>query len=1098
MKIIRFNLFLLVSFIFPAVGAHNYNTLIFTEQPIFQQLTTKKGLSQGTINCIVQDMQGFMWFGTMDGLNRYDGYNVKVFRNIHDDSTSISSNIVNQIIEDKNGLLWIATGNGLNTYNPMTNIFKTIHLGTADGSGYCDAINCLAVDQSGLFWIGTQDNGIFCFNPNSGKNQHYFSQADDSKGLYSNSVTTIFADSYNNVWVGFQSGGISMLDPPTGHFTNYLNIPENVNRYNLFYTYTFAQDAENNLLIGTEMSSIISYNYSTKKFKRIGFLDTPINSENVTIRSLAGSNTDTLWIGTDGRGLVSLNRSTGICTTYTQGNSEHSLVYNTIKSLYIDRDKNLWIGTYGKGINILSPCSKLFYSFVQSDTDQWGLTFSSIRSIYEDDDGILWVGGYIGLDRIDLKNGVTTANEKLIVYSICPDPNDKNILWIGTEGAGLSKFNKVSNEFYQSPIRFEQSDNSIVGSAVYEITPEGKDFIYFGTDFGLNIFNTKTGKFNFYAYDVNDSTSLVQGLIISVFIDKKGTVWVGSINGGLARFNKVSGTFTRYSSIPGQPGNITGNRINCIYEARDGRFWVGTNMGLNLMDRESGKFILYSETDGLANNFVYGILEDKHGNLWLSTNKGISKFNPSLKTFTNFDVGDGLPGNEFNTAAFFKKGDDRLYFGGVDGLVVFNPDKIINNTVPPKVVFTRVMKSNREYKTDTVISYLSEITLQPDDLMLTFEYSALNYVNSSNCQYAYMVGNLDNEWISRGNKRSVMLAHLGPGEYIFKVKASNNDGVWSEIPASIKITVLPRIYEKTWFRVLALLLILSSIVAFFIFRISLMKNQKKRLQSLVDIRTRELKDAIDELQDEIEERKKTAEELQDANTTKDKFFSIIAHDLKSPFNSLLGFSELLVDQWSDLDETEKLEFIKRIKKTSESTFDLVTNLLEWSRLQKGTIEFNPVVTNLNRLAKISLDQLQSNADLKEISLNIDIPGALNIFADQNMIDFVIRNLMSNAIKFTPRSGHVFITARNHDNRIVCYVEDNGIGMSREVIDGLFKLENNYSSKGTEGETGTGLGLILCKEFIRKNHGSIWIESESGKGSKFFFSLPVSEHYNSKK
>ncbi len=339
-----------------------------------------------------------------------------------------------------------------------------------------------------------------------------------------------------------------------------------------------------------------------------------------------------------------------------------------------------------------------------------------------------------------------------------------------------------------------------------------------------------------------------------------------------------------------------------------------------------------------------------------------------------------------------------------------------------------------------------------------------------------------------------MLSYLSPGEYVLKVKASNNDGVWNENPATLKIIVLPRYYETLWFKLLLVFVVFAGIFTIIIIRFRLINHQKKRLQKLVDERTQELKDAVEELAEEIKERRKTAEELQEANTTKDKFFSIIAHDLRSPFNTLIGFSDLLVDQWPNLDETDKLEFIKRIKKTSENTFNLVDNLLEWSRLQKGTIEFNPVKCNVKFLSKISIEQLQADAELKEIKINIDIPGFLNVFADQNMIDFVFRNLISNAIKFTPRNGNIFVRAKTHDNRIICQVEDTGLGMKPETIENLFKLGSSKSSPGTEGETGTGLGLILCKEFVKKNQGSIWVESEPGSGSKFFFSLPVSEHY----
>ncbi len=1065
-----------------------------TDQPIFHRLTNKDGLSQGTINCILQDRLGFMWFGTMDGLNRYDGYEITVFRNLPGDTNSISSNVVNQIIEDNEGLLWIITDKGLNVYNPVLNAFRRVRLNTINKTDSEAKINCATIDHSGQLWFGTEDQGIICYSPNSLEQKHYLSTPDKPDGLISNSIKTLFADSRDNLWIGFQLGGMATLDASTGHFTNYYDIPAiNYPSANLSIN-IFAETKDHKILIGAHDLSLITYDPELKIFYRTNLPNNKIKSDVLTIRTFEGSKTDQLWIGTDDIGLISLNSKNGDYSIYTQGNSENSLVYNTINSLYIDRDNNLWIGTYGKGINILSHYLKAFYSFTESNSNMMGLSFSSVRSIFEDEDGIIWTGGYNDFNKIDLKSGRTTVRENMVAYSICQDPSDKNLLWVGTEGTGLFKYKKNTGEFFKFPVSLTTNENTVVGCGVFEITADNNGFIYFGTEFGLNILDTKTGKFRFFGNVPSDTTSIVPGQIMAIFNDTKNVIWVGSISGGLARFNKSKNTFTRFAETDGNQESLIGNRINCIYEDAKNRFWIGTNMGLNLMNRESGTFKLYTEADGLPNNFVYGILDDKNGYLWLSTNKGISEFDPDNEIFINFDKADGLPGNEFNTAAFFKKNNQRLYFGGVDGLVAFNPDKIIKNPIPPKVVFTKISKSNNEFVNDTVISYLNQIILQPDDVIVNFEFSALNYINASNCRYAYMIGNLHEQRIDLGHKRSLMLANLNPGEYYLKVKASNNDGLWNETPATLKIVVLPWFYETVWFKLLIIFALLGVMITVFVFRIKLIRKQKELLQSLVEVKTRELKDAIEDLADEVEERKKTADELREANTTKDKFFSIIAHDLKSPFNTLLGFSDLLVEQWAEFDDSEKLEFVKRIKSTSENTYKLVTNLLEWSRLQKGSIDFNPVKTNIRYLADISITHLKHDAELKEIQFQIDIPGFINAFADQNMVNFVFRNLISNAIKFTPRHGLILIGAKSHENRIICKVEDNGVGLSREAMDNIFKLENTISTKGTEGETGTGLGLILCKEFVKKNRGSIWVESTPEKGSKFFFSLPVSEHF----
>lgn len=1047
-----------------------------TGNPVFQRITTENGLSQGSINTIAEDALGFLWFGTNDGLNRYDGYTMKVYKNQPGNDRSISSNLISDLVFDHQGRLWIATGNGLNCYFTETDNFRHIHLQT---KGKDQIISDLDFDPYGNLWIATSSSGLIRLDTSTMSVKRFNNTPEDPKSLSSDEVICVHADFNGNIWVSTRDGGIDYLPKNTRSFTRFREIQDDPKSISNRIVNWIEEDENGNLWLATYGRGLVYLDRRRMAFTNYEYL-LPFKKYDLhSILSLEIQGSDTLWIGSESDGLLCYRISEKKLTDFHQGHTENNILYHSVSSLFLDSNKNLWIGTKGKGINTLSPYSKQFYSITDKEHAELRLDFSSVRGIFEDENHILWVGGYQGLQKIDLAKRTSELVGDRYIYALCPDPNDKNILWIGDEGSGLWYLNKKTDEIrqisYDTSWYTASNNEAQFGLRIFEITKGPDNLLYIGTDFGMNIFDPVSGRVEYIRNIPGKTGSLVHGSIISIYFDRNGTLWAGSISGGLCRFDAENNTFISYQASD-QTHSLQSNRINCTYEDSRGRLWIATSMGLSLMQDISGKFKTYNQSDGIANDFVYGILEDASGHLWLSTNRGLSRFDPDNEKFINFNNQDGLPGNEFNTAAYFKYNNSRLYFGGVDGLVVFNPQNIRLNPNPPNVVFTNLVVYTSDENHTLNIAYKNRIALPPGVKMVQLEFSALDFINPASCNYAYRIGEASEKWIHLDDNRSIVLANPKHGNYPIYVKATNNDGIWSDNPSVFHISIEPRFYQTAWFNTALIVFGLGLVFLVYIIRINIIKRQRNKLKKMVEEKTLELSE--------------TNTKLKSANLTKDKFVSIIAHDLKNPFNSLIGFSDILLQDWDELPDREKIDIIEIMKNTSDDTFQLLVNLLDWSRIQKEHIDFDPENFNLNQLVYNTYYQVKSHALLKNQLVKIEVPSAIQVFADKNMITTIVRNLLSNAIKYTPRNGRITVSAEEKGSMVQCCVKDTGVGIPKDEIAGLFETELPVSSKGTEGESGTGLGLILCREFVKNNNGKIHAESEPGKGSIFCFTIPL--------
>ncbi|MCF8366385.1 MAG: hypothetical protein K9H16_11425 [Bacteroidales bacterium] len=1046
-------------------------------QPVFQKLTNDDGLSQGTINCIAQDQKGFIWIGTNDGLNRYDGYEFLIFRHDIHDSTSLRSNNINQILVDEAGILWIGTEKGLNRFDPAIGKFERIsntHLNQNE------AITALTLDKNNNLWIGTRYSGLIRLNIGNLSHDSFVAEPDNQNSLTSNFIISLYIDSKNNLWGGLSDGNIFYFTESRKSFglIEYDFLDEHEKMLNLATDFT--EDDSGNiwittygnslLFLDTKTLSLTQHNKSRKNTPEIPAVLTCVEFFNDSL----------LFMGTDLNGLLVFNINSKHLSYFSEGNEQNHILYRTVKTLFTDSNGNLWIGTNGKGINILSPYMINFSTITQSSPKDIALQFSSVRSILQENDSILWVGGYTGLQKINLTKNKTEEFYSLLPYSLCIDQQNPDILWIGTEGSGIFLLNKKTKRISAYPRWHDlksTSDNRMMsgGNNIYIIVNLDSSHMLIGTNFGLHVLDKENKSFRFFNNVFKNEKYIPVENVNTIYTDKKNNIWIATMSGVFASFNPETNKLENFNLSENKLGNINISRINCIFEQNDGKFWMGTSSGLLQLDQNMKVHKVYSESEGLSNNMVYGILEDGYGNLWMSTNMGLCRFNPETEKFSSFDKNDGLPCNEFNSSAYFRSSTSKLWFGGVDGLVLFNPDNIQLAPVPDEAVICEVKLFDEPNKRDFTISYKNKITLEPGQNILRLTFSTLQYFGIKKNRYAFRFDENSEQWINLGTERNLTLTTSDPGDHTLEVTADNGNGEWTKNPAKITITLLPEFYQTNWFKALVIVLIASLITAIYLYRLNLIKLQRIKLERLVEQRTMELK--------------VTNEELESANEAKNKFFSIIAHDLKSPFNSMIGFSNILVDDWKSLSEDEKFEIISLVKNTTEDTYQLLVNLLEWSRVQQKRVEYNPHQINLLNLAKECAKQLNADSFLKNIHITIQIHQDLLIYADPNMLHTVIRNLISNAIKFTPKNGRVLIKAADLEYDVECCVIDSGVGMSEQEAENLFKLQYRNSSKGTQGETGTGLGLVLCHEFIKKHNGKFSVKSEPGKGSSFCFTLP---------
>jgi ligand-binding sensor domain-containing protein/signal transduction histidine kinase len=847
------------------------------QQIKFERISVEHGLSQSSISSILQDSKGFLWFGTEDGLNKFDGYEFTVFRHDPDDLSSLSDNSVLSIYEDVDGVLWVGTyGRGLNRFDRnQENFIRYQHNPSDPKSLVNNSVSAIANDSQGTLWVGTWD-GLDRYDFETDQFIHYLHDPDDPGSLSNNLVMDIMLDHDGNLWIGTFGGGLNRYEPSTDTFTHYKYDFININRLSSNYISSLNQDQNGNLWVGTADGGLNKLDKETEKFYQFKVDTESSNSlSKNSINAVAVDATGNIWIGTNGSGIDILNPESGQFRNMANDKSDpFSLSQDIVTDVFMDRSGNLWIGTFGGGINRFDPTTARFNHFRHIPSIPQSLSANSVMSIAEDEDGGLWVGTLGGgVDFYDLEEGSMThyKNDQDDATSLPNDrilyvyPDSVGSIWIGTLEAGLIQLDRDSGNFVQF-VHNPDDPDSLGFNSVSVIYEDREGFLWIGTSGGgLDRYDRRSGKFSHYNHDPDDSTSLSNNRIWSIMQDRTGRLWIGTGGGGISILDQNSGNFIRLTHDPQDSSSLGDTDIFSIYEDSRGSIWLGTyGSGLDKYDPSTGEFEHFRTSDGLPNNVVYGILEDDEGYLWLSTNYGLSKFDPGSETFTNFDISDGLQSNEFNVGAYLKDKNGLLYFGGINGLTSFQPEKIQESTYLPPIVLTELLQDGEKINSGKPVEELEDVVLNWSNNNLEFEFVALNYSFPEKNQYAYMLEGFDDDWNMIGTSRTGRYTNLPAGSYTLRMKATNSDGVWNEEGAFLNIRVVPPFWETWWFIGLATLVVIAGVVTGYTIRIRSIESRSQELEEQVRLRTEEIEQRRFELEALYQ-----ADEVIDQNLTQD-------------------------------------------------------------------------------------------------------------------------------------------------------------------------------------------------------------------------------------
>jgi PAS domain S-box-containing protein len=827
----------------------------------FEHLTPEEGLLSFTVRGTVQDQQGFMWFATTNGLCRYDGYTFKAFHNDSYDPHSLSTENLGTLYEDHEGVLWVGTwDSGLNAFDQNTEQFtRYMHNPNDPHSLSHNRVNVIYEDKSGRLWIGT-DGGLNRFDRTTRQFIHYQHDPNDNHSLSYDAVETIAEDASGQLWLGTLGGGMNKFDPSSGQFARYQYDPHNPNSLNYDDVESIAIDADGSLWVGTT-DGLDHFDPATGKFTHYRHdPDDPHSLSHNDISALYLDDSGEVWVGTTEGGLDLFDPKTKTFTRYPSDPDDPDSFWGEwVLSIYADRSGALWIATAGDGVNRLDRGAAKFELYQHHPNDPHSLSPGAIWSILQDHLGTLWVatiGG--GLNQFDSATGrfrhyrhdpadphSLSHNQ---VFAIAEDATGN--LWVGTK-EGLNRFDRTSEQF----TRYTHDPNdpaSLSENWVNELYTDRSGRLWVGTFDGLNKFDPVTDGFRHYQSDPANPNSLSDNRVLTFSEDSSGMLWLGTLGGGLNKFDPETETFRPYRHEPDNPNSLSSDQVEHIYMDQAGVLWLATSGGLDKFDPQTETFTHYSDKDGLGGKTVASVVEDEQGNLWLGTQgSGLSRFDPASETFKNYDQSDGLQSDHFMPRGAYRDASGKLYFGGMNGLNALYPDQSTENPYLPPVVLTDFQIFNQtvpvggeDSPLQKVINETDEITLSYRQSVLSFEFAALNYRAPEKNQYAYILEGFDTDWnYVDNNRRFATYTNLDPGTYTFRVKASNNDGVWNEQGKAVKITITPPWWQTVWFRGLAGVLAVGLVVSGYRWRVRAIEERNRQLETQVAERTKELQES---------------------------------------------------------------------------------------------------------------------------------------------------------------------------------------------------------------------------------------------------------------
>ncbi|CAM2069541.1 Response regulator [Sulfidibacter corallicola] len=1071
----------------------------------FERISANQGLSQVTVTCILQDRLGWMWFGTQDGLNRWDGYQFTWFKTRHDDPHSLSDNYIRSLANGDDGAIWIGTSLGLNRFDPRTGRFRDYHHDpdNPESLGF-GLVQAMVSDGAGGLWVGTLGGGLNHLDVKSGVFTHYRAAESGPSQHHPihDEIRALLRDSRGHLWIG-TTGGLSRLDPETKRFDHFQAAEATAGSATTSGQGTTTRLSHNRVMslyehdgfiwIGTDGGGLNRLDPQSGRIKHYRHLSQATGSlSDDRVHAITGDNWDVLWIGTYGGGLNRFDLASGTFTTYRyQSTDTFSLSHNDINALVRDRTGVLWVGTYGNGISRLYPYSEQFHAFKHGSPSPTPLSSNEVRAVLEDPDGTLWVGSRLGLDRIsadrrsvrnfrhDPADAGSLGSDR--VDALYRDPDGR--LWVGTQASGLHHFEPETETFVRYPFEPE-TPGGLSHPYIRSIYPGRDGRFWIGTyGGGLNHFDPSTETFTHFRHDPNQPRSLPDNLVFPIREEPDGTLWVGTL-GGLGRRRPGGVDFDIFLPDRNQPGSISHRRITCFFRDRKGQLWIGTQGGgINKVledDTSEIRFQSWTSVDGLDADAIGGILEDERGYLWMSTTRGVSRFDPESGTFFNFNRADGALDAGYFIDAYAMGGKNRIYFGGIFGLTVFSPGSVQTASPPPKTMITDFYLSSRPVplRAEWDQSPLKKPIYETESLVLphsrsnfSFRFTALDFGDPAKHRFAYRMEGLDDTWIETdAQNRFANYNKPPPGTYSFQVKSANREGEWEEPGVRIEIKLLPPPWRTWWAYSIYSLFLAGLAGAYTRFQANKLKRERQ-----------------------IAERERlVAKRLRQLDKLKDEFLANTSHELRTPLNGIIGLAESLIDGVTGQLPKTTTYNLHMIVSSGRRLASLVNDLLDFSQLRNATIELRKTPLDLANLADIVVNLSQPLISGKEVILESRIdPETLFVLADEDRVMQILHNLIGNAVKFTDR-GSIRVFAEPEGDFVAVSVADTGIGITPIQQERIF--ESFEQADGSTGRHygGTGLGLAVTRQLVELHGGTIRVNSTVGEGSIFTFTLPASE------
>lgn len=1082
-------------------------------QTSFENLSMANGLSHDFVLSLCEDTSGFLWVGTYRGLQRYDGNELLHYNFDEADTTTLSNNVIQEIFRDKEGRLWFATEHGLNLFHPTLNSFKRYYSPSPVLKEYNNHFRSIVQDKEGTLWLASYGGGLFSFHPETNVWKHFYHKATDVFSLPSNYVNTVFFDRSGTLWIGTESGGLCCFDKDKSQFVHFCQeqgLSDNT-------VTSIVQTSKGIMYIGTWRGGLNAFDPSTRRFLPLASLPVTI-AKPATIRTIKLTEEGMLWLGTQ-NGLVKYNTETQSAERY-QNNPllPNSLAFNYIWSLYKDSRNILWVGTFGGGLCRLDPLNNRFT--LTRANSKCGLVDETVLALLKDSQERMWVASVSGGVHIYKRKGscmTAELQENILSGKVVNLLYEDKLQKTWCEAGGIlyrySADLKEEARFDLSKQGFEGT----IGFTLYTMAEDKDGNLWMGgwntgllklAASGRSKTSYEKENFQFFRHKAGDTSTIANDIVWSI-LSEGNRLWIGA-GGSLILYDPDKG----FKKIP-KPGEAS---VFTMYRQNKETIWLATGgNGLFTLNPQTHQIKEIATAESIKNHSLHAIhqIQDQ---LWISSDAGLYRLSLKNNQLFQYTTQDGLASNSFWMHASCMLSGNHLLFGSTKGLVEVDPSKFETNTRKPKALISDIKLFDKsitlehgkkeDHKLSRIVSASNSLELSYSENVISLFFSSIQFTANAKTQYAYRLEGFDKSWYyTPFSKRQATYTNLNPGHYVFQVKVSNSDGIWSD-PTSLEIVILPPWWQTIWFRVLAAGSLLLIIWGIFHIRTRNIKMRNKLLEHEVHQRTLDLVESNELLKEQNEEVVRQSEKileqqkelidrgalleqtnssLKSTNNLKDMLFSVIAHDIRNPVHNLRALIKMTLDSAPQ----SLQEMLRQADGQTKSLESMTTSLLDWAIFQSQEVVLEKEGIQLSSICQALKEELQPLAQTKKIELSFEARGNYDALCDKNALKTVLRNIISNALKFTHTGGKVTVLADANalEETVTFTIADTGIGMEEEKLRHLFQFSPNKKTRGTTGEMGSGLGLVFSYELNKLNGGEIEVESKMGSGTTFRVTVP---------